>query len=177
MNKSKTGIFVFLSVIVIAVTAGANSIYAVGQAVNPTKVALQANRCEMVTTRINNIITRFDANKVKHVEQYKNIHNRVADLISKLEAKGYDVTKLKADLAILSSKRQTFVDQYVDFIEALNLAKQHECGNSAGQFKGEVEAARALLNNARETSLEIRSFTLTTIKADIQAIRAQKPAN
>ena len=144
---------------------------------NPTKVAIQAARCELVTKRIQDTITKFDTNKDKHIEQYKNIHDRVADLITKLKAKGYDVTKLQEDLTVLDTKRQAFVDAYTDFVNGLKAAQDFECGKSNGDFKSAVESARGHFTSAREISLDIRTFILGTLKVDIQAIKAQKVSN
>jgi methionine synthase II (cobalamin-independent) len=131
------------------------------------------NRCEVVTSRVDIITTRYNQNKERHISRYQKIATTVQNLIAKLEDKGIDTSELKKDLATFVNMKSEFVRSYVDFIENLETSKTHACGNSQGQFANEITNARRNLLSTREKSLEIKLFIINELRPDIESIRDQ----
>ncbi len=132
-----------------------------------------SNRCTLVTERVNLITTRYEQNRQRHIERYQNIYKRVSDLVSKLESKGYDVSKLKTDLVQLNTMTQTFAQEYNSVMVELNNSKNHACGNSEGDFRQAITNAKNNLVKARETALEIRVLVNDQIKPELHRILSQ----
>ena len=106
-----------------------------------------------------------------HLKRYQTLREKVARIITSLEAKGLDVTKLKTDLEMLDAKIKKAQDDYAAFIAKLKETKDLSCGSSEGEFKAKLDEARALLKTFREDLEDIRNFYKTTIKADVLELR------
>ncbi|OGC49859.1 hypothetical protein A2716_00655 [candidate division WWE3 bacterium RIFCSPHIGHO2_01_FULL_40_23] len=132
---------------------------------------LLEKRCTSIEARIQNRITRYDSLKDMHLKRYQNLREKVARIITSLEAKGLDVTKLKTDLEMLDAKIKKAQDDYAAFIAKLKETKDLSCGSSEGEFKAKLDEARALLKTFREDLEDIRNFYKTTIKADVLELR------
>lgn len=132
-------------------------------------------RCTLVTQRIETTVARYNNNKDKHIQQYKNLAARLSALGEKLRAKGYDTSKLQADSKVLNDKITKLSQDYADFTSKLEATKQYACGSSQGAFKQALKTAQDQLKVVKADSVDIRNYYQTVIKPDIQAIRAQKP--
>lgn len=133
-------------------------------------------RCTQATQRIETTVARYNNNKDKHVQQYKDLAARLSALGEKLIAKGYDISKLQADGKILNDKIAKFASDYADVISKLEATKQYACGTSQGAFKQALKTAQDQLKIVKADSVDIRNYYQTVIRPDVQAIRAQKPA-
>jgi hypothetical protein len=137
----------------------------------------EQERCNLVTSRIELLTTRYGNNKQRHVNAYINAKDRITNLVNKLESKGYDVSKLKADLIVWEEKTQKFGTDYQEFINILNESKTYICGQSNGDFLASLAKARQQLLIIRQDVLDIRLYYQETIRADIQALKSQKGSN
>ncbi len=141
------------------------------------KVQRAANaqvKCDFIETNVARKVTKFETNRNKHVTSYIKTKERVAALVTKLEAKGYDVTKLKADLTEYDAKIKKFSDDHVAYVAALTSTQEFACGKSEGEFKSQLAAARAVLKTVHDDSVAIRTYWAETVKPDILALKAQK---
>ena len=143
--------------------------------VKEERTTIIANRCEIITKNIDNRLARFNDNKNGHAIRYQELKTRLTNLISRLEQKGYDVSKLEADLTVLDTKIKKFADDYVTFIEQLKTTKGFACGQSQGAFADALSKAKDLLRLVRQDAMDIRDYYQTQIKPDLMALRAQKP--
>lgn len=137
---------------------------------------IQDERSARVKERIELVITRFENNKERHVAAYNAVKAEVQGIVTTLAAKGYDVTKLTADLKTLDSMIVKFAQDYALFIDRLRATEAYDPYESGGQFQAALEAARAQLQVVRQDSLDIRSFYQTTIRPDVAALAGQKPS-
>lgn len=133
-----------------------------------------AARCDAVEQRLDTRITAFNNNKGRHIEQHKKMVDRFQKLMAELTTKGYDVSKLEADAKVLNEKIKKFGTDYQAFIDQLKIARLYPCGESEGKFRDEMKKTRDLLQTVQQDSLDVRSYYQTTIRPDIQAVRAQK---
>lgn len=131
-------------------------------------------RCARVQERVKNKTARFDDNKERHTAVYKNLKNRLTKFVERLDAKGYDTSKLKEDLKILDEKIAQFSKDYAAHIAKLNESKTSTCGHSEGEFRGTLVDARALLKTVHQDAQDIRTYVRTVIHKDLQDIRVQK---
>ncbi|PIR73443.1 MAG: hypothetical protein COU40_02425 [Candidatus Moranbacteria bacterium CG10_big_fil_rev_8_21_14_0_10_35_21] len=137
------------------------------------KEKLTEEKCQRIEERINKKVSLFEEKKKSHLAAYENLKNRISQFITNAEEEGYDVTKLKADLAILKEKINTFTQDYATYISKLKGSKNYTCGHSEGDFKGELVEARALLKIVHEDAQEIREYFQLTVKDDVKAMKNQ----
>lgn len=176
----KTAVFPILTIISFLLVASVAA-----QSVRPTKEAQitqraekQADRqaaitakCTQRTAKIGEKINRFNAN-ADHPRLLK-IQERLTQLISTLQAKNIDTTKLASDLATLKTKSDGCKNAYGLFIAKLQATKNFTCGQSDGQFAAALATARTEKEKAKTACQDARNFVRNTVKGDLQAIREQ----
>lgn len=128
-------------------------------------------RCDNITNRIELIILKYNNNKDRHIERYKNISQTLSELITTLESNGYDVKQLQEDVDQLNVYIKEFTTEYSKFIEQLELSQEYACANSEGDFRRTVENARSYLLQARETALDIRILINDEIRTDLEDLK------
>lgn len=133
-----------------------------------------ARKCELLTTSIDSRVTKFDENKNTHIEKYQRIKTSLQAIITKLEAKGYDVSELKEDLQTLDNKIKNFASDFAAFIEKLKATKSYACGESDGDFANALESAKSEIDTVRKDAEDIREFYRTVIRPDVEALKEQK---
>lgn len=127
-------------------------------------------RCEAVNKRIDNRIAHYEDNYTRIEERMARITERMDKFVARLEGKGYDVTKVKADVATLTQMRETRRSLYTNFINELKETKQYDCGDSQGAFKTSLEEARMALSKWRDQVKANHDFLENTLRADIKAV-------
>jgi len=182
MNAKKTSLLAVTSFAVVAsplfsiistVNAQGSNVVALNTTSALTQQRVQA-RCDLINSRVDTRITRFNQNKERHIERYQNIKTNVTNLITYLKGKGYDTTKLEADLAQFNSMVLEFGTDYSSFITKLEASKQYTCGSSDGQFIAKVDESRAQLTVARNQAKEIKLFIANTLRPDLKDLKNQK---
>lgn len=133
--------------------------------------------CANVEKRVDERVSKFDGNKGRHVEAYRKLKDRVSGAVDKWTAAGYDTTKLKADLATLDGKIQTFATDYAAFIAQLKTTRTFACGHSNGDFVRNLGSARTLLQTVQKDSQAVRSFWVQAVRPDILALKKQRAAD
>lgn len=132
-------------------------------------------RCEKRSQLIDTRITKFNTNKEKHLNNYNLIKQKLLNLITKLQKKGYDVSKLQADAKTWDEKVKKYAADYTTFIAKLTETKNYACGESQGNFGLALNQARQQLLIVKQDAVDMRNFHLTVIRPDMQALRTQKP--
>jgi hypothetical protein len=133
--------------------------------------------CEAVNKRIDARINNYNERKELHIKKNQANVVRWGELATRLEAKGYDVTKLRADLKTLDGMLTAAATNYASFVSKLETTKDYDCGESKGMFKQSLESSKAELATFRTQARTITDFIKNTIMADLKALRAQKPIN
>ena len=132
--------------------------------------------CEKRQGKIEEKIAKFEGNKVKHMEAYNNLQDRLEKLSDKLSAKGYNITILDADISVLEGKITQFETDFKAALTKMEEAKDYVCNNhTAVENKNEMKAARDLIKKVRQDSVEIRNYYKSTIRPYIVAIKKQTP--
>lgn len=135
---------------------------------------VKAQKCTQLTTRIDLRIASFNANANGKETVYTNLANKISETISKLESKGYDVSKLKTDLVTLNEKIKKYWSDRQAVVDKLEESKNYACGTTDGQFKETIKQTKELFKVVQANIMEIRLFVNTTIRPDIQALKSQK---
>lgn len=138
------------------------------------KAANAQVKCELVETNISRKIANFENNRDHHLASYTKTKDRMTALATKLESEGYDVAKLKADLALYDAKVTKFKDDYTLYFTALQQSQSFACGQSEGDFKTQLQVARTQLKVVHDDAVVIRTFWADVVKPDILALKAQK---
>lgn len=163
----------FVSLIFFVTATYASSV--VPPPIQQTREELQAQRCTTLTQNIDRRISRFNNNKERHMNQYNTAKQRLSQLTEKLQKQGYDVPQLQADGQTWDIKIQKFATDFTVLINILTATKNTECGQSKGTFRTLMSQARQQVKIVHQDSVDARTYYQTVIKADIQAIRDQKP--
>ena len=129
--------------------------------------------CEKLEGRIEIKVNRFQENKNTHVEKYQRLKERLGNVLSTLEERGFDVSKLREDLGKLDELIKEYAQLYVEFIDSLEFTRGYACGKSEGDFKDAVAAAREKYRLIKEKRAEIREFYQEVIREDIKELRQQ----
>lgn len=130
-------------------------------------------KCPTIESRIQMKIVNFDNNKIRHLNAYNNLKERLAKVESRLTDKGLDTTKLKSYLSVLSSKIDKFTNDYATYIDKLKEAQTFVCGKSKAQFLAKLKEARVVLKTVHQDILDIRSYYVNTIKPELQNLKQQ----
>lgn len=133
-------------------------------------------RADTLQKRIELVITRFNNNKERHIAAYNKVKSQLGEIADALEAKGYDVVKIKGDYRELDLKIKKAATDYAAFIKKLEEAAELAPGASDGQFAQVLAQARSLLRVFREDILDIRHFYQTVIRKDLQDLKEQTPS-
>ena len=136
---------------------------------------VQQQRAQIITERIQTIIARFNNNESRHVAAYDAMKAQVEQAVSTLSAKGYDTSKLAADLQNWNQMIVKAAQDYSTFIADLQTAEQYAPYASQGQFLNAIQAARSQLRVYRQDALDVRHEYQTVIRPDVQALAAQTP--
>ena len=134
------------------------------------------DRAKRIEDRIDLIMERFNTKKDRHVATCKRIKARLEQVIENLSAKGYDTGKLSEDLGALDEKIAEFAKGCAALMEKLEDARKYAAGESGGDFREAMQAARAQMRVVREDVMDIKKYYRTVMKPDIQALKSQKPA-
>lgn len=129
------------------------------------------NRCPVIESKIQVKITNFDNVKIRHLEIYNRVRNRIASLTEKLAASGIDVTKLNYQLVVFDQKLKKFSDDYAIYINKLKESQAYVCGRSEGVFKTKLKEAKTALAQVHKDAVDIRTYYAQTIKPEINRIR------
>ncbi len=135
----------------------------------------QEQKCKRVEERVQNRITRFEEGKVRRMNAYDNLRNRITKIISRAEEKGDDVSKLKEYQGVLNGKITKFEESYKSFIVKLRGSQKYACGNSEGQFRGNLQQARETIKTVQENAQDIKNYVVNTIRPEIKTLKDQKP--
>lgn len=128
-------------------------------------------KCASIQSKITTKITNYDIKKEAHIKAYNNLKTRLQKAIDRLGSKGYDTSKVKADLVVLGQKIDKFSQDYATYIAKLKELQTLACGHSEAQFKENLVAVRNLLKVVHQDGLDIRSYYRNTIREDIKALR------
>ena len=129
-------------------------------------------RCPVIESKIQVKSTNFDNNKIKHLDAYGKVKDRLVVLADKLASKGVDVSNLKAYLAIFDQKIKKFSDDYAIYIGKLKESQAFVCGKSEGQFRAKLKEAKTAMAQVHKDAVDIRTYYAQTLKPEVNRIRA-----
>ena len=163
--------FIILSLSMIAlISADANSTMTNSTAANAGN---WSERCAAVDNRVAGLINQYNENN--GTKRFSEITNILQNVITRAEARGYNVTTLQADQVILNEKITAFQANYSLFIQKLEDTRSYTCGHSEGEFQSALLIARAQLALARGNAQEVNQFK-QTIREDVKALMNQAKA-
>ncbi len=133
--------------------------------------------CAAFSERAQQKLQHFADYRGVHVEKYEKLIARLEGLSTKLAAKGYDVTDLKAHLGELSVLVEKYQMVFDEFIASLNYTKGFGCTDKDADFRENMALSKAKLAELKAVRTEIRDFYKDMIRADVKALRIQAEKN
>lgn len=132
-----------------------------------------ANRCEQVSAAIESRLANYDSMKEFRVNRYQSMKEQVSALITRLDEGGYDTTKIKTELDEFDALVQIFASDASAAAEALRGTKSFACGDSQGEFKTQLEKAKAAFSKAAASAKAVGEHYRTQLKPALQSLKEQ----
>lgn len=130
------------------------------------------NRCTKVTENIDKRIAKFESDHNGRVKVFMTIKERVQERITKLKARGVNVTTVEANLVTLQTKIDKLNADHAAYLEKLKATKAFVCGQSQGEFKAALEAARDAQKVVFADAKDLIAFIKDTLKPNLEALKA-----
>jgi len=130
-------------------------------------------RCAVIESKVQSKTSVFDNSKVRHLEIYANVKNRIIAISGKLAAKGLDLTVLNSYLAVLDQKIKKFSDDYAVYVNKLKESQNFVCGKSEGDFRGKLKEARTALAQVHKDAVDIRTYYAQVLKPELNRLKNQ----
>src|SRR3989338_8426934 len=115
-------------------------------------------RCAAVLKRVEGRISQYEEDRDKHYARFDNFRDKVAESTDKAEAKGFNVTQLRTDIANLEDKISKLKTDYALFIEKLKNTRNFTCGHSQGEFQASLKEAKDQLKIVKQDAEDIQKF-------------------
>ncbi|HTE58686.1 MAG TPA: hypothetical protein VK694_08175 [Verrucomicrobiae bacterium] len=104
---------------------------------------------------------------------YEKALTHLQQLKDKLKAKGVDTTVYEQQLAVLTTKTQTYADDAAAYKESLKDLAELDCAVDPDAFKASLETSRKLRAKVEADGKDIRSYYTMTIKPTLLSLRQQ----
>jgi chromosome segregation ATPase len=127
-------------------------------------------RCEQITARINNRISRYEANKDKWHSRFTGIRLRIQNLIGILEERGCDTTTLTADLNTLESLLEEFAAAFRLFHTSLQGTRAYVCSENDSDFATQVAQSRNELVQVKTAADNLKNFVDNSLKPHLKEV-------
>jgi hypothetical protein len=134
--------------------------------------ALEA-RCQRNEDRIDDQINKLQKNQQNRVNAYEQITNKFDNLVVNLEGQGYDTLALESAVDNFKLQLESFYAEHERLMSQLQNTRNYACGDSEGQFRGELQKAREQLRIAHQKRLELRRCFVDEVRPLILDIREQ----
>lgn len=179
MKKMKISILILVSLFLLPVMAGAEmrpgqtGLGEIRTQASGTIAGKVIARCQIIESKIQIKAVNFDNNKMRHLDIYNQVKNKVTEIVEVLKNAGGDVASLTAHLATFDQKIQKFSSDYATYIQALKNTQAEACGKSEGEFRNSWRQVKTSLSQVHKDAVELRTFYATVLKPEINRVRAQ----
>jgi hypothetical protein len=127
-------------------------------------------KCDRVTLRVDEITKQYKENHSENVNRYRNLVQKVENIISKAKSKGVDVSVLESDTNALKEAINNLETRRSMNIAALNKTLNIQCGVERGTYKQAFDEAKKNQRQIKEDYKKVLEL-LKKLKADLQALR------
>ncbi len=176
--KTNIGKFIVFLVFIFAAVLTIRTSLAV-QLINPNLLNKNlivdpwAIKCGTIQSLAEKKLTKFDENKDKHYKIYVELTTLLSEKIVNWDKLGLNTTELKADLAVVKTKIDRFVEDYNTYKSKLETLKKIDCSKTLTDYNNTVKDARDALKIVRKDVVDIKTYYLTQIRPDIIALKKQ----
>jgi len=145
--------------------------------VEPTRITqiidnIAKARCDRVKSRVDERVNIYNARRDFYQKRHDLAVQRADEIIKRLEGKGYDLTKIKADREQLTKLRNEFVTLHEKLVQSLVDLRTSTCnGANKAEFDAKLQAFQESLRLQREKAKEISSYIKNTLIPDIKDLR------
>jgi hypothetical protein len=129
---------------------------------------IEAVRCTVAKGRITNITEALRTVSERRTTAYTNIRERTVARVTVLKQKGYDTSKLEADLTKLDNQIKDYRTKAGNLTSLLISAQEQACSDSEGDFAATLTETRTQLKVVREASQAIHQTFRSSIVPGLQ---------
>lgn len=130
-------------------------------------------RCQIIESKIQIKAVNFDNNKMRHLEIYNQVKNKITEIAEILKNSGGDIDSLNTHLTTFEQKIQKFSSDYAIYIQALKNTQAYACGKSEGEFRNSWRQVKTALAQVHKDAVELRTFYATVLKPEVNRVRTQ----
>lgn len=131
-------------------------------------------RCEVTSSKMDMMMSRYRTNFERHHDTYKNIVTRVSDVLDQLEEKGFDVTEARTALAQFNEEIDKAQTDFDGFAYQIEQSRGTLCQNgNENDFKQSLNRSRLQLQEVRKSLLMLRSRYQRDVKPALLELREQ----
>lgn len=134
-------------------------------------------RCNTIQERIDNITNRVSTVSSSRGNLIDNIIAKLERFSTRLKESGVDTAALDEDITTLTAYSDELDELWATYADAVTSLKETQCTQDGDSFHEALEIAKLAFADVRAKYKEIKSFIVTDIKADLQAIREQIEKN
>ena len=136
------------------------------------RLVIQA-RCKASQAHLRRLNSRIVGIRVSRKAVYDNVTKRLADLGTKLRAKGIDTAEYDKQVGELQIKIDSFYAALEQYEEAVNDLAAMDCAADPEGYRATLESAKILRTDVIQTAQAVHSYLHDTIKPTLQNIRQQ----
>jgi len=128
-------------------------------------------KCKIAQGVVKNVEGRVKEAETNRGNVHKNTVEGLTKLSAKLKAKGVDTTALDAEIAVLTTKVNTFKTDLATYKQSISDLKSVDCTTNPAEFKAALDKSRANREKLAKDIADIRSYVTNTIKPTLKTIR------
>ena len=130
-------------------------------------------RCTSAQGKVRSMQGRIKGYDTSHTAVYGGLAERLTKLVDTLKAQDVDTTQLAAQVAVLTTKSNTFKSDLATYKDDISDLAEIDCKTDAVGFKAALEAARTKQAALRQQAVDIKTYVKETIRPTLQTIRKQ----
>lgn len=125
--------------------------------------------CALKKARIDNKVNSLENSHRFHIEKYQRIHDRLANLITKLNSQNINTSKLSADLEILKTKLAYLNNRQQALVDKLNELSEAPCDATTPK-NNSLSELQPILTEIRIAAQDVKNYIIQTIQPDLKEL-------
>lgn len=125
-------------------------------------------RCQLVEARLESLRDRYQVRAEQRREVYRKIRQRIADMVTELQAQGVDTTEVEQYLTELEQKELALLTSYDEYAASVNSSIAVTCSETDSEFFSSLTLTRQEVSDLALQGQEIKTYVRGTI---IPAVR------
>jgi hypothetical protein len=143
----------------------------------------RSKRCEQTQAQFNARINRYEDNKDKHTDRYRNLIQKISDFLDRAESRGCDVSSVKMDIQADKQKVEELITQFHAaqrmFTNTMQNTRSLACSpENSAETRQMFQESRQNSQEVRQAAQAIQTYITKTMRPKlVQAIKTCQSQN